>query len=68
MSPADLTADRPASAFLLTPEQAASLLGTTERHLRYLRSAHGLKAVRLGGKVRYRVSDLDDFVERCTTT
>jgi excisionase family DNA binding protein len=47
---------------LLTRDQAAELLGTTERHVRRLVSAGLLTAVRLGGKQRLRRIDLDAFI------
>ena len=48
---------------LLTPAEAARVLGTSERHLRRLRMDHGLVAVHLGGKVRYRLNDLLAFID-----
>lgn len=52
---------------LLDAAETAQYLGTTERHLRRLRDLHGLAAVHLGGKVRYRVEDLEAFIERNQT-
>ena len=53
------------ASMLVSTAEAARLLGTTERHLRRLRERHGLRAVALGGKVRYRRADLAAFVESC---
>ena len=39
---------------------------STIRGQPHLRSTSGLKAVRLGGKVRYRRSDLAEFIELCS--
>ena len=57
-----------ASPALLSAAEAARFLGTTERHLRRLRDVHGLAAVHLGGKVRYRVEDLEAFIEHNQTS
>ena len=57
-NPIDLS-ERPV---LLTREEAAALLGTTERHVRRLVERGILTAVRLGGKVRIRTEDLDACV------
>ena len=58
---------RTPSPALLSAAEAARFLGTTERHLRRLREVHGLAAVHLGGKVRFRVEDLEAFIERNQT-
>jgi excisionase family DNA binding protein len=47
---------------LLTREQAADRLGTTERHVRRLVERGILTSVRLGGKVRIRTDDLEACV------
>ena len=57
-----------ASRALLDAAEAAQYLWTTERHLRRLRDLHGLPAVHLGGKVRYRVEDLEAFIEQNQTS
>ena len=58
------TEHQPDANQLLDDAQAAARLGTTPRHLRRLRAEHGLPCVRLGAKVRFLRSDLDDFVSR----
>lgn len=55
-------------AELLDGQGAAEYLHTTERHLRRLRTDHGLPCVRLGTKVRFLRSDLDEFVARSRTS
>lgn len=50
---------------MLTPQQAADYLATTVHHLEKMRvERRGPTYVRLGSKlVRYRRSDLDDYIE-----
>ena len=62
------TRQRPSSGHLLSSAEAAAYLDTTPRHLRRLRAEHGLSCVRLGAKVRFLPSDLDDFVSRSRVT
>ncbi len=59
MNSAD-TAD--AGSDLLDPEQAALYLNTSMRHIRRLRDECRIAYVKIGGKLRYRRQDLDDYV------
>jgi len=59
MNSAD-TAD--AGSDLLDPEQAAVYLNTSMRHIRRLRDECRIAYVKIGGKLRYRRQDLDDYV------
>ena len=50
---------------LVVQAQAAELLGVSISPLSRWRTAgKGPKAVRLGGKIRYRISELRNFVDR----
>lgn len=57
----DLVSSAPA---VMDADAAAWYLGTTPRHLRRLRSEHGLPYRRIGSKIRYLQADLDQFLER----
>lgn len=48
---------------LLDIEGAAHMLGTTVRHLRRLRSENRIPYTKVGGKLRFRCSDLVGFIE-----
>ena len=54
----------PKNLALADRREAAALLGTTERHIRRLTAERRLPYVKVGGKVRFRVSDLVDFIDR----
>jgi excisionase family DNA binding protein len=47
---------------LLTEDETAAYLGTTQRHVRELRRSGRLSYVMVGGKVRLAQSDLDAFI------
>lgn len=47
---------------LLDRQEAAQHLATTERHVRRLIATGRIPAVKVGGKVRIRVADLDAFL------
>jgi excisionase family DNA binding protein len=49
---------------LLTRDDVALLLSTSDRHVRRLIEDGRLPSVRLGGKVRIHTRQLDEFVER----
>lgn len=49
---------------LLTEPQVADLLQTSERSVRKARNEGRLSYVMLGRMVRYRIADVDAFVER----
>jgi predicted DNA-binding transcriptional regulator AlpA len=50
---------------LLTPAEAAELLGTTTRTLGQQRFEHrGPDYIKLGGKIGYRLSDIDAYIMR----
>jgi excisionase family DNA binding protein len=49
---------------LLKPAEACEYLSIGETTLNGLRAAEEIKSVRIGGAVRYRRTDLDDFIER----
>lgn len=54
---------------LLTPAQAARILGVTEKTLRNWRSQRiHLPYIHIGGRVRYRRADLKAWIDRNTTT
>lgn len=48
---------------LLTPQEVASLLSTTERHLDLLRKRGELTATKIGRKVRYRLADVGAYLD-----
>lgn len=57
--------DRPiGEPSLLTPRQAAKELGISQRKLWQLSNEGQLPVVRIGRSVRYRQSDLWEFIER----
>lgn len=58
--------DGMASKRLLTPAQAAAILGVEEQTLAVWRTKHryGLQYIKVGRLVRYRTEDLDAFIER----
>lgn len=47
---------------LVDAEEAAELLGTTERHVRRLRAERRLPYVKVGHKLRFAVKDLEAFI------
>jgi hypothetical protein len=48
---------------LLTPAEAAELLSTTARNLGQQRFEHrGPDYIKLGGKIGYRLSDIDRYI------
>ena len=49
---------------LLTRDDVALLLSTSDRHVRRLIEDGRLPSVRLGGKVRIHTHQLDEFVEQ----
>ncbi len=52
---------------LLTRPQAAEILGLqTQTLAKWSMTAKNLPVVRLGGRVRYKLSDVEQFVERST--
>ena len=53
---------------LLTPEETARLLGVTPGTLSIWRCSrrYPLAFVKVGGRVRYKLSDVEKFVERRT--
>ena len=57
-------------ADLLTPEQAAQALGLSVKTLAVWRSTgrHALPFIRCGGRVRYRRSDVDAWLESQSRT
>ncbi|MBC8194215.1 MAG: helix-turn-helix domain-containing protein [Acidimicrobiia bacterium] len=55
-----------AGSDLLDPEQAAAYLNTSIRHIRRMRDECRIAYVKIGGKLRYRRRDLDDFVDANT--
>lgn len=49
---------------LLTVREVASWLGISEHTLRYWRHVHrGPRSLSVGGAVRYRASDIEDWLE-----
>ncbi len=48
---------------LLIPTDTAEMLTTTERHLKRLAARGELRPVHVGGKLRYRLSDLHRYIE-----
>jgi excisionase family DNA binding protein len=64
------TATLPAAPALLTPEEAAQFLGLQVQTLASWRSSgrHALKFLKIGRTVKYRRSDLENFLERCCRT
>lgn len=53
-----------AGAMLLTEDEAAVLLGVKPRLLRDLRAQRRIGFIRVGRLVRYRPTDLEDFIEK----
>lgn len=51
---------------LLTKAQAATYLGTTERHVQRMWVERRIPAVKVGRKVRFRIRDLDKWIEART--
>ena len=47
---------------LLTIDQAAEYLATSSRHVRRLLAERRLARVKIGGKVRLAVEDLDSYI------
>lgn len=61
------TANDPAA--LLTKEQAAEMLGKCVKTIDdWAKRKYGPVRLRVGGTIRYRVSDIDAFVESCLET
>lgn len=51
----------------LTPDEAADYLGLSPKTLANWRSAGtGPTHLRVGGRIQYRVQDLDEFLSTCT--
>lgn len=50
---------------LITGRAAARILSTSERHVHHLVRTRQLPVVFVGGKRRFIVQDLEDFVDRC---
>jgi excisionase family DNA binding protein len=48
---------------LLTLSEAATRLGTTERHLRDLWSRREIPAIKIGRLIRFDPADLDKYIE-----
>ena len=51
---------------LLTKAQAAAYLGTTERHVQRMWVERRIPAVKVGRKVRFRIRDLEAWIEAHT--
>ena len=52
---------------LLTPNQAAELLGVTRITLaRWRKEGNNLPFIRMGGRIRYRRSHIEDWLSRHT--
>lgn len=49
---------------LLTKRQVSERLAVSERQVDYLRDRGDLRAVRLGGSVRFRVGDIQSFIQQ----
>ena len=49
---------------LLTPEQAAAYLATTEKHIRTMCNTRSIPYVLVGRRRRLRKADLDLWIER----
>ena len=49
---------------VIREDEAARRLQTTPQHLRRLTAQHGLAYLKIGGRRRYLLSDLDAFIER----
>lgn len=49
---------------LLTKKGAAALLGVSVRTIDRMRAAGQLRCVKVGGGVRFRVADLENFIAR----
>ena len=62
--PSALVDDEPMTPLLLTREQTAGLLNMHERTIDRLRARGELPALRIGGLVRFRRSDVEDYVAR----
>ena len=54
----------PPGGALLDLAQAASYLGTSERHVRRLWQERRIAVVKVGRRVRFTRADLDAFIER----
>ncbi len=50
---------------LMSTKAVADMLGCSERHVTRLRD-RGLKAIRLGGVVRFRPEDVQEFLDTQT--
>ncbi len=50
----------------LTPEASAALTGFSPRSLRdpRFRARHGLRVIRVGRRLRFRLTDLEEWLER----
>lgn len=55
---------------LILPKQASSLLGVSEGTLQIWRSVgrYALPYVKIGGRVMYRLEDIEEFINRRTYT
>lgn len=47
----------------MTTEEAAEYLGITPRHVRRFRQERVLRAIKIGGSVRFDIADLDALIE-----
>lgn len=50
---------------LLTETQAAEFLQMSERSVRKVRQAGALRFVQIGRLIRYRIDDIQGFIENC---
>ncbi len=57
-------AARPHIEALVDFDGAAAFLATSPRHVRRLWAERRLTGIRVGSKVRFRIEDLVDYVER----
>lgn len=60
----DFSSRRPRNCIVTDSRGAAAPLGTTERHIRRLTSERNLPFLKVGGKVRFRLSDIDEYIDR----
>lgn len=58
--------DQVLESSLLDKAEAAAYLGTTERHIQRLWAERRIPAVKVGRKVRFRVRDLDAWIDAHT--
>lgn len=58
-----MTEKRKVEPRLLTADEAAIYLGTTKRHVDRMQQERRLAFVRVGGKIRFLVDDLEAFID-----